>query len=496
MIQGIISLMVLLSANVNATMNWVVLIAGLVVTIGLGVLYFSWTKSHQMLNAIPTIWTSLGILGTFYAIVRTLGRGLPELTTENDGLNGLVNNLVDGIIPAFTTSIIGIVGAILSTIAIKIVYAREEVAEEKKTNRRLEEEFGRLGMINIDPTPEIMLLHISRQLNGNANLLKTIINQQKEQQNGLTSFAESHIEKLNAFYAKIYEANKAQAKVLVEEYMAGIRAMLADSQEVVNKETQAMLDTHAKSLNDYFDKELKVLKYLSDDWKRVVKSIPESIDEAKDDVVEAMEKALIDQYNKLLDGNLAFTTQMLQQVENLEAKLSKNAGNEFADSIQEVKKEMERMIGSIEGALAMTEESLHKTAVELSNDMGRVTSSLIDSSKEYAEVVGEIGKLLPILDKQVRSSEKTTKAVTLTSEKMTELVATMEEIAKKNQQLRFELMQWKRVHKRVKINEQSGTKECPNCKTENPMDANFCRHCNYGFWDCETIGSNLNGVKK
>lgn len=475
MITGNISLIILLSISVNGAMNWFVLIVGLLVTLGVGFLYFRWTKSHQMLNAIPTIWTSLGILGTFYAIVRTLGGGLPDLTTENDGLNGLVNNLVNGIIPAFTTSIIGIVGAIVTTIAIKLIYAQEEDDEDD---------------------PDVILDRLVRKQEASNSTLKQVLAQEKEQTNILKETENCQIEKLENLYDKIFETNKAQAKMLIDEYLAGIRTMLADSQEVVNKETQAMLDAHAKSLNDYFGKELMVLKYLSDDWKRVVKSIPESIEEAKDEVVEATEKALIDQYNKLLDGNLAFSTQMLQQIENLEAKLSRNAGKEFAGSIQEVKKEIERLIGSIEGTLAMAGDSLRKTAVGLSNDMGRVTSSLIDSSKEYAEVVAEIGKLLPVLDKQSKNSEKTTNAVFLTSEKVAELVSTMEEIAKKNQQLRFELMQWKRVHKRVKINEQTGTKECPNCKTENPMDANFCRHCNYGFWDCETIGSNLNGGKK
>ena len=68
---------------------------------------------------------------------------------------------------------------------------------------------------------------------------------------------------------------------------------------------------------------------------------------------------------------------------------------------------------------------------------------------------------------------------------------TLDEIVKKNQQLRYELTQWRRVHKKVKINDKNGTKECPNCSAENPIDANFCRKCNYGFWDCETIASSL-----
>ena len=47
------------------------------------------------------------------------------------------------------------------------------------------------------------------------------------------------------------------------------------------------------------------------------------------------------------------------------------------------------------------------------------------------------------------------------------------------------------ICKKVKVNDKNNTKECPNCATENPIDANFCRKCNYGFWDCETIASSI-----
>lgn len=34
-------------------------------------------------------------------------------------------------------------------------------------------------------------------------------------------------------------------------------------------------------------------------------------------------------------------------------------------------------------------------------------------------------------------------------------------------------------------------KKHSNYGAENPMDISFCRKCNYGFWDCETIASSL-----
>ena len=68
---------------------------------------------------MPNVWTSLGILGTFIAIVVSL---------DSSGTSSLsdVDTLVKNIIPAFTTSITGIIGAVVCSIAIKIIYAYEE----------------------------------------------------------------------------------------------------------------------------------------------------------------------------------------------------------------------------------------------------------------------------------------------------------------------------------------------------------------------------------
>ena len=106
-------------------------------------------------------------------------------------------------------------------------------------------------------------------------------------------------------------------------------------------------------------------------------------------------------------------------------------------------------------------------------------------------MVEQLNKLIPVLQEHIKHSEDSVSASEQNSEKLTEVLKTLDEIVKKNQQLRYELTQWRRVHKKVKINDKNGTKECPNCSAENPIDANFCRKCNYGFWDCETIASSL-----
>ena len=111
--------------SMNDDLNIIVLIIGLGISIVFFILYFTKLKSKQLLNYTPNVWTSLGILGTFIAIVKSLG------TTGSNNLSD-VNTLVSNIIPAFETSIIGIIGAIFSSIIIKIIYAIEEKKETER----------------------------------------------------------------------------------------------------------------------------------------------------------------------------------------------------------------------------------------------------------------------------------------------------------------------------------------------------------------------------
>lgn len=460
------------SSNDTWIWNIIVLIVGLLITVGIGLWYFMRTRSHQMLNAIPTIWTSLGILGTFCAIVNTLGGGADSLTSNGKGLNDVVDNLVNGIIPAFWTSIIGIIGAIVTTIAIKIIYALEE-----------EDEGDEVEMIK-------------SAMDESNSLLRQIKSLQNSQRDSLSHFLDSHISRLQELYDKIYETNKQQAQILIDEYLQGIRTMLSDSQSSFEKQTQVLLDNHTQTIKAYFAQELQSLNALADEGKQVIKAIPDSIEDAKNDAVESVEQALVDKYNKLLEGNNAFVSQLLEKVKQLESTLSQNVMSSYGESIKELKGQMEVLLDSINGALSSGATSLNHTSQILNAEMSKVTTTLANSSADYAFLAAELKKLLSVIETQTNQAKESTKAVSLTNDKLKELIKDVDEIVSKNQQLRFELMQWKRVHKQVKINDNTGQKECPNCHTENPIDANFCRKCTYPFWEIQTIGSKISGDKQ
>ena len=104
----------------NIFSGWGVLALGLLIAFWFYRRYTK-TKSRQLLNSLPGIFTSMGLLGTFCAICYSLGSEIQSMPTEvtsnigktiaEAGLDSSNLDIIDIIyklIPAFTSSIAGI----------------------------------------------------------------------------------------------------------------------------------------------------------------------------------------------------------------------------------------------------------------------------------------------------------------------------------------------------------------------------------------------------
>ena len=429
-------------STINDELNLIVTLTGLSITAVFFALYFTKLRSKQLLNYVPNVWTSLGILGTFIAIVVSL---------DSSGTSSLsdVDTLVKNIIPAFTTSIIGIIGAVVCSVAIKIIYAYEEKEED---------EFYR----------------------------RTVGNEKSPK-----SFLNNYIHQLDAFYSRIYESNKEQVKILSDEYVHNVTQVLAETNEEINRRINTLLLSHSESVQAYLKTEKEKLDEVANDIKSFLNNVPESVDEMKIEMIEVLRKAIIEKYNQLLEGNDAFTNQLLERVCTFESRLAAATSQNCSDTLNTTQSEIQRIITLLESSLKSQSNSMERVSATLSADINNLVSAVNKSIGDYEAMVEQLNKLIPVLQEHIKHSEDSVSASEQNSEKLTEVLKTLDEIVKKNQQLRYELTQWRRVHKKVKINDKNGTKECPNCSAENPIDANFCRKCNYGFWDCETIASSL-----
>ncbi|MBQ0141994.1 MAG: MotA/TolQ/ExbB proton channel family protein [Prevotellaceae bacterium] len=129
------------------------------------------TKSIQLRNYCSTLWTSVGILGTFVSIYISLS-GMDFTSASNNAIESLIQN----IIPAFSTSIIGIVGAIICTICNKLSIAKaEEIEENDFTNTK-----NKFGVHNKSNSPELILLEIVKSINDSCTSTNETLNGSKD----------------------------------------------------------------------------------------------------------------------------------------------------------------------------------------------------------------------------------------------------------------------------------------------------------------------------
>ena len=435
-------------------LNEVVFVAGLLLTAAIVLTYFTTFRSRQMLNYVPNVWTSLGILGTFVSIVGSLS--MIKATSYDLKDSTVVLELIEKIGPAFTTSIIGIIGAIITSILIKVIYAVEERREDK----------AYVKAVGADVSPEIMLNKVNLAL-------ERLINVTQVQESNIRKFLNAFLSKLDEFYVKVYDANKEQVRVLSEEYVDSVAAMLERASESAGKRVDQLLVSHSELLNGYLKAESEKLDEVAAEVKTFLRGVPESVDTMRKDLLASLKNAVVEQYRQLLESNSKLSEQLLGRFHELEGELSESV--------------IHRIISLMEESLRKSYDSLETVSNELKANIPPLVESIGVSTADNAAVVAQLRQLVPVLEKQAEQTKRSVAFMDGNSESLANMLALLEELAKKNQQLRYELTQWKRVHKKVKINDKTGNKECPNCGAENPIEANYCRECSCGFWECESV---------
>jgi hypothetical protein len=191
--------------------NWLTISLGIIVSI------ISWyiAKKHhseQLRSYVPSIWTSLGIFFTFLSIYVTLSS---MASTSDDHIQ--ITEIIRGIIPAFSTSVIGILGAIVTSYIDRL----QKSFEEAKDNINLENfSSGKFSAIGKEQTPDIILLQLIREISNNVS---TLISSTEETTNVLNNNVMHAIEENTTETAtrtkEALQEQKNQLKTYIEKFV-------------------------------------------------------------------------------------------------------------------------------------------------------------------------------------------------------------------------------------------------------------------------------------
>lgn len=228
---------------------------GLAFTIALYIWAFS-KKSHQLRMYIPTIWTSLGILFTFISIYN----GLTDKELLTDVSKGQIENLIGRIIPAFSTSIIGIIGAIICSIINKGLLASVEddgTATFNRLRRQLNEKKQlRFGNEHSADSPELLLFEIISAVNQEGKSIEDILAKNQTSTTGKSDEIYRNIDgllnKLNNNTNKAITDSFLESLDSIQQEFSGLKTKLED----LTGETHTALNNAMKEQGKSFKDEI------------------------------------------------------------------------------------------------------------------------------------------------------------------------------------------------------------------------------------------------
>lgn len=253
------------------------------------------TKSIQLRNYCSTLWTSVGILGTFVSIYISLS-GM-DFTSAN---NNVIESLIQNIIPAFSTSIIGIVGAIMCTICNKLSIAKaEEIEENDFTNTK-----NRFGVHNKSNSPELILLEIVKSINDSCASTNKTLNGSKDVSD---TRLKTLIEGLGALSMQM-SGNHVQTKEIIQDALS--------NQNTIFENTVSNLITRFQ----------ETLTSVQNSFKSEVANLTA--------IVDGRIQTLINSNDKILDKTVDLQRQELNLIKETLAKESKERNNQLQSFIE------------------------------------------------------------------------------------------------------------------------------------------------------------------
>lgn len=374
--------------------NWIVIVAGLFISVCISS-YYRKTNSRQLLNYIPTVWTSLGILGTFVTIVYVLGDGTMVWSD--------INEMVKRISPAFETSIIGIIGAILTSIIAKMIYAKEDkddVANYQKTFPYSPEQY--IGYLHGEATSLNKKMDAVTSYNNKIlkQLADILVSSQKhhdaliEESRAQRSLAERMIndftENLKDFYSTLYEEEKLHMQELTEQYLNGINQIITSTHGTIKSKFETLFTEHSNALKALMEDESKQYAQLSKDIKEQIcndsQKIVESINETNKSQKDAIDTLIADNTSSL--SKLSKDIQDgIADVSKGQVQLMQNITSDVCHSVDELVSEFKVLISGLK-------ENFDTLASNLPEDIRKAKEELLNTftaltEKQYEELSNE-----------------------------------------------------------------------------------------------------------
>ena len=425
----------------NIFSGWGVLALGLLIAFWFYRRYTK-TKSRQLLNSLPGIFTSMGLLGTFCAICYSLGSEIQSMPTEvtsnigktiaEAGLDSSNLDIIDIIyklIPAFTSSIAGLILAFAATIWLKLVYANEE----KQLDEQKEYEDSEITIYRIAN----LVGTISGQMKADAlknQEYNERLNSNISQQSAiLEQFINDFVKRMDEIFVKMKESVESQINNFGEEQfkkssqvLEQITTKLTNSSELLLTEqknnvaalisgTQTELTAIASTLKTQME---KLNQDTADALKGIETRHAEEYERIHNESLEGLKKmaALKDDFSKVNGEILNDTIKMNEGItENLRTSLK-----EFIEKIQS---SISEECSTLSQAITVNVEELPTSYDFISGHIANIKGNYDASALAFEDAVKNANRMNESSEKMLKTFDASIGSVVETNKAINEVMA-------------------------------------------------------------------------
>lgn len=426
------------------TPNKIVFIWGAIIS-ALCYYFYRHTKSRPLLSCLPGVWTSLGLLGTFFSICISFN-ALPDPQNIN------IHDFIKQVIPAFTTSIEGLIFALITTVWAKIKFAKEDSEESEHLD---------------NTSPEEYIRHIAQRAAGLNNIIKEGINKLDNSINGRSSTINDCIANLEASIndqgstisadiANLNNSIKNQNNVL-QKFVNDFTGRMDDIFKEMRGSMEQMVQTYG---NEQFARTSEVLENIATQMSGIAqniiieqgKSVSKSM-EATNNGIEGIRNTMVEKFSTMMTQMEQSLTKLNEKQqhniqdsqermsESLESTINANKAtvdnlrSSMEDCVNGIHEEVRKECDGLGAAIKENVESLRIAYDYINSLMAEIRQNYDAAAECFGEAVKIADHTNDSSRKSIDAANKSLEAVEKTNERVAQVIDTLDKRQENIEQL-------------------------------------------------------------
>lgn len=427
--------------------------------IGLGHYEYEKTKSRSLRTSLPGLFTSLGLLGTFISLCVALS----GLSPQDAGFD--IMALVQKLVPAFTTSILGLIGAFAVTIWTKINFAKEDAEQATQLNKSAEEHIqdtanGVETLVNsVSQLVQSVKCGQAETKEYNQKLNENLVKQTA----ALEQFIDGFVNRMDALFERMNSSIETQIKTFGEaqfsqtsEVLTALTKKLTDLSVDLLKKQQETISTMMGDTNTQMG---AISTAVTNSLESLTQKIQNSLDKLQTEQSGQLQ-GLVQSYNasaqQLTDSNDAVNKKLLEQqqknneqiiakvtdvqtfykeaMENLVAssidgneKVVTELQNSLSSTVGSVQKTISEQCNALGAAIATNVESLETAYKSITDFIADIKMNYDQSANTYAEALTNATEANRSTEKTIAAANDSLQAVAQTNKKVGEILDLLNE---------------------------------------------------------------------